>query len=155
MTPKPVPIPNLVQLPPTVITTTPAQGFTKVLLTNATIPVGTETRLWPGLDVSRWDRLHLTIGADAVTVAGLDVRVLFSTPMTGTHCGGILTGSTVWLEGTRQEIDFHHVTRPDYGSTGFTLTVPVVAPILYDVLLRNIGTHDLHTIYVTLFAQDT
>lgn len=69
--------------------------MTKVLLTNASIAAGAEKRLWPGLDVSKWDILHLTIGADARGVANLNVRVLFSVPLPGTHCGGILTNGTV------------------------------------------------------------
>jgi hypothetical protein len=37
---------------------------------NATIPVSAGGGLWLGLAVSKWDRQHLTVGADAVTVAG-------------------------------------------------------------------------------------
>jgi hypothetical protein len=68
--------------------------------------------------------------ADARGVANLDVRVLFSFPIPGTHCGGILTSSTVWFDGQ------------------------AVAPVLYDVILRNVGTTDLQTIYVALLAEE-
>lgn len=75
-------------------------GFTKILLSDATIAAnGGEARLWPGLDVSKWDRLHFTVGADACGIPNLQVRVLFSVPVPGMHCGGILTSSTVWIEG--------------------------------------------------------
>ncbi len=145
---------ELLVRPPTVIATETA-GFTKVLLSNATIAAGAERRLWPGLDVSKWDRLHLTVGGDARSVAHLNVRVLFSTPIPGTHCGGILTGSTIWYEGSAQPVEFEYETPPTYGRTGFTMSVPVVAPLLYDVILRNTGTTELTTVYVTLFAQET
>jgi hypothetical protein len=85
----------------------------------------------------------------------LNVRVLFSTPVPGTHCGGILTSSTIWYEGAAQPIEFEYTTPPTFGHTGFTMSVPVVAPVLYDVILRNTGTTELTTVYVTLFAQET
>jgi len=129
-------------------------GLTKVLLSNATIPAGQEVRLWPGMDVSRWDRLHFTIGADARGVPGLDVRVLFSVPIAGLHCGGLLTDGTVWFEDGATPRDFHYATPATYGETGFTLSVPVIAPVLYDVILRNTGSTALETIYVALFAQE-
>jgi hypothetical protein len=129
-------------------------GFTKLLLSNATIPAGKETRLWPGLDVSKWDRLHLTIGADARAVANLNVRVLLSTPVPGTHCGGILTSSTIWFENQGVPREFEYTTPANFGETGFTMSVPVVAPVLYDVILRNTGMVTLRTVYVCLFAQE-
>lgn len=129
-------------------------GFTKMLLSNATIAAGQQTRMWPGLDVSKWRRLHFTIGADARGVANLDVRVLFSVPVPGTHCGGILTSSTVWFEDQASLQEFEYTTPANFGSTGFTMSVPVIAPVLYDVILRNTGTSTLDAIYVALFAQE-
>jgi hypothetical protein len=129
-------------------------GFTQVLLSNATIAAGAEKRLWPGLDVSKWDRVHLTVGGNARAVDHLNVRVILSTPIPGTHCGGILTSSTIWYEGSAQTVDFEHETPPGYGQTGFTMSVPVVAPVLYDVILRNTGATELTAVYVTLFAQE-
>jgi len=88
-------------------------AFTKVLLHSATIPVGNQKRLMPSLDVSKWDRLHFHIGADALSVAGLSVRILFGTPMAGTHCGALLADSTIWFEDTVSEREFSHaVPRP-------------------------------------------
>ena len=147
-------IPDTLLVRPPAGAVTETAGYTKVLLSNATIPAGTETRLWPGLDVSKWDRLHVTIAADARAVAHLNVRVLFSTPVPGTHCGGMLTGSTIWYEESAQPVVFDYTTPPTYGATGFTMSIPVVAPVLYDIILRNTGTTDLTTIYVTLFAQE-
>lgn len=144
---------NLLQ-PPPVLTATETAGFSKVLLSNATIAAGAEKRLWPGLSVGKWDRLHLTVAADARAVPNLNVRVLLSTPVPGTHCGAMLVGSTIWYEGSAQPVPFEHTTPPTYGATGFTMSVPVVAPVLYDVILRNTGKKDLTNIYVTLFAQE-
>lgn len=140
--------------PPTMPSAVETAGMTKVLLENATIAAGAEKRLWPGLDVSKWDTLHLTIGANARGVANLNVRVLFSVPIPGMHCGGILTSSTVAFDKDGALRSFEHTTPASYGSTGFTMSVPVVAPVLYDVILRNTGTTPLETIYVALFAQE-
>jgi hypothetical protein len=129
-------------------------AFTKVLLADATIPAGKEERLRPGIDVSAWDRLHFHIGADARSVAGLQVRVLFGTPMRGTHCGALLADSTIWYEETVSEREFSHTAPSGYNGTGFVMSVPVVAPLLYDVILKNTGTQKLETIYVTVMAQE-
>lgn len=140
--------------PPRSLGTAEAAGMTKVLLTNATIAPGAEVRLWPGLDVTKWDKLHLTVGADARGVPNLNVRVLFSVPLPGTHCGGLLTSSTVDFATDATLRRFEYTTPAGFGSTGFTMSVPVIAPMLYDVILRNTGSTPLETIYVALFAQE-
>jgi len=129
-------------------------AFTKVLLHSATIPVGNQKRLMPSLDVSKWDRLHFHIGADALSVAGLSVRILFGTPMAGTHCGALLADSTIWFEDTVSEREFSHAAPMTYNGTGFVMSVPVIAPLLYDVILQNNGPKDLTTISVTVMAQE-
>lgn len=129
-------------------------AFTQVLLKNETILPGGEKRLLPALDVSRWDRLHFHVGADARSVAGLSVRVLFGTPMPGTHCGALLADSTIWYEQTVSEREFSHTVSSFNSGTGFVMSVPVVAPQLYDVILKNTGTQKLDTIYVTVMAQE-
>ncbi len=144
---------RLIARPPVVVQAETA-GFTKVLLANETIPAGAEKRLWPALDVSKWDRLHFTIGADARAVPDLSVRILFGVPVPGSHCGAILTSGTLWCENGMTDVQFEHTTPAGFGSTGFTMSVPVIAPLLYDVILRNVGTADLETVYVTLFAQE-
>jgi hypothetical protein len=126
--------------------------FEKFLLQNETIPAGEEKRLLPNLDVSKFDRLHFHIGADARPVTGLSVRILFGTPLQGTHCGALLADSTVWFEDTVSEREF--VYTPTGGRTGFVMSVPVVAPMLYDVILRNNGNSDLTTISVAVMAQE-
>lgn len=128
--------------------------LTKVLLQDATIPAGGEKRLLPGLDVKRYDRLHIHVGRDAMSVGGLSVRVLFSTPMTGLHCSAILADSTVWFEETVSDREFLWTAPLSYNRTGFVVSVPVVAPVLYDVILRNTGAQPLDKLYVTLMAQE-
>jgi hypothetical protein len=129
-------------------------AFKKVLLQNWTLPSGAEKRLFPNLDVSNWDRLHFHIGADARSVAGLFVRVLFGTPIQGLHCGALLADSTIWYEETVSEREFSYTTPSHYGGTGFVMSVPVIAPLLYDVILRNTGTTPLETISVAVMAQE-
>jgi hypothetical protein len=129
--------------------------LTKVLLTDATIPAGGEKRLFPNLDVKNYDRLHIHVGRDAKAVDGLSVRVLFSTPLPGgLHCGAILADSTVWFEETVTERQFIWTAPLNYGHTGFVVSVPVVAPLLFDVILRNTSSQPLDDIYVTLMAQE-
>lgn len=110
--------------------------------------------MMPGLDVSKWDRLHFHIGADARSVAGLNVRILFGTPLKGTHCGALLADSTVWYEDSVSEREFSHAVPTNYNGTGFVMSVPVIAPLLYDVILKNNGSAELKTISVTVMAQE-
>jgi hypothetical protein len=120
------------------------------LVQNLTIPVGGDKRLLPSLDVSKWDRLHFHIGAVSRTVPGLNVRILFGTPISG---GILLADSTVWFEETVSEREFSHQTPASYGGTGFVMSVPVVAPLLYDVILTNKGNKELKAISVAVMAQ--
>jgi hypothetical protein len=129
-------------------------AFTKVLLKDKVIAAGAEERLLPNLDVGKWDRLHLHIAANARSVAGLSVRVLFGTPMVGTHCGALLADSTIWFEETVSEREFSHTAPLNYNGTGFVMSVPVVAPLLYDVILKNTSNKNLEAIYVTVMAQE-
>ena len=43
---------------------------------------------------------------------------------------------------------------PNVGQTGFVMSVPIVAPTLYDVILTNNSASDKPTVYVALLAQD-
>lgn len=130
------------------------KAFTKFLLKNEVIPAGNEKRLMPTLDVSKWDRLHFHIGADARTVANLKVRILFGTPLKGTHCGALLADSTIWFEETVSEREFAYTVPTNYSGTGFVMSVPVIAPLLYDVILKNTGPVDLETISVSVMGQE-
>ena len=126
-------------------------AFQKVLLENGSIAPGEEKRLLPSLDVSRWDRLHFHIGARARSIAGISVKVLFATPVTG---GALLASSTVWFEESVSENEFMHITSTDYNKTGFIMSIPVVAPQLYDVILRNVGDEERSPVFVTVMAQE-
>jgi hypothetical protein len=122
----------------------------KVLLDGQPIAAGQERRLLPGLDVSTYDRLHLHISAGVRAVDELHVRVLFGTPAPGAI---LLADSTVWFEDAVSEREFSHQA-PTVGQTGFVMSVPVVAPTLYDVILTNNSASDKPTVYVALLAQD-
>ena len=126
-------------------------AYQSVLLDGEPIAAGAERRLLPGLDVSRWDRLHFHISSGVRSISGLSVTVLFGTPVDGQV---LLADSTVWYEDTVSEREFSHTTPSTYNGTGFVMSVPVVAPRLYDVILRNIGSEDLETVFVTLLAQE-
>ena len=108
-------------------------AFQKVLLEGKPIAAGAEKRLLPALNVGRWDRLHFHISGGTRTIAGLSVKVLFGTPIDGKV---LLTDSTVWFEESVSEREFSHTTPNNYNGTGFVMSVPVVAPLLYDVILK-------------------
>jgi hypothetical protein len=121
-----------------------------VLLDGQTLAPGEERRLLPGLDVSAYDRIHLHVSAGAGAVDKLHVRVLFGTPVGQVT---LLADSTVWFEETVSEREFSHQA-PTSGATGFVLSVPVVAPLLFDVILTNRSAADKPTVYVALFGQE-
>jgi hypothetical protein len=128
--------------------------FTQTLLKEEKILAGQEKRLLPNLDVSRWDRLHFHFSNGVMAIKDFQARILFGTPMSGTQCSQLLADSTIWFEDTVSERDFIYTTPVTYNGTGFVMSVPVIAPRLFDVILRNVGTDDLETIYVTLMAQE-
>ena len=123
----------------------------KVLLEGESLAAGEEKRLLPSLDVSKWDRLHFHISGGTRGIAGLSVRVLFGTPVDGKI---LLTDSTVWFEDTVWEREFSHTTPSTYNGTGFVMSVPVVAPLLYDVILKNLSESEKPEVYVTVMAQE-
>ncbi len=125
-------------------------AFQQVLLDGQPIAAGQERRLLPGLDVSAYDRLHLHVSGGVRAVDDLSIRVLFGTPVPGAV---LLADSTIWFEDTVQEREFSYNVPVNYGSTGLVLSVPVVAPMLYDVILTN-GQTDKPTVYVALLAQE-
>lgn len=82
------------------------------------------------------------------------MRIPFGTPMPESPCGELLADSLVWFEDTVSEREFTYITPGTYNGAGFVVSVPVVAPNLFDVILTNIGEHDLETMYVTVMAQE-
>ena len=122
----------------------------QVLLDGQPMAFGEERRLLPGLDVSAYDRLHFHVSAGVRAVDELHVRVLFGTPASGVT---LLADSTVWIEDTASEREFSHQA-PTTGTTGFVLSVPVVAPQLFDVILTNRSAADKPTVYVAVFGQE-
>ena len=123
----------------------------RVLLDGESLAAGAEKRLLPGLDVKRWDRLHFHVSGGVRGIADLSVRILFGTPV-GSKI--LLADSTVWFEDTVWEREFSHTTPASYGGTGIILSVPVVAPLLYDVILRNVGSDEKPEVFVTVMAQE-
>jgi len=127
--------------------------FKEFLLKDENIPVGGEKRLMPMLDVSKWDRLHFHIGSGAhLPIRGLYVKILFATLLDIQRV--ILADSTIWYEDTVSEREFIHTVPSDYDGTGFVMSVPVVAPHIYDIILKNQGSSDLTDISVAVMAQE-
>jgi hypothetical protein len=126
-------------------------AFKKVLLKGEPIGAREVKRLLPGLDVSKWDRLHFHISAGTRAIGGIRARVLFGTPVNGVI---LLADSTVWFEDASNERDFSYATPTTYGGSGFVMSVPVVAPLLYDVILTNLSEGEIPKVYVTVMAQE-
>jgi hypothetical protein len=79
--------------------------------------------------------------------------VLFGTPVAGSGIT-LLADSTVWFEETLSEREFIWTAPATFDRTGFVVSVPVVAPTLYDVILTNTGATAMDQVYVTLLAQE-
>jgi len=126
-------------------------AFQQTLLENTRINPGEEKRLLPGLAVADYDRLHFHISGRGHVIPNLSVRILFGTPVGPVT---LLADSTVWFEDTVSEREFSFTTSANYGHTGLVMSVPVVAPLLYDVILRNVGTAAVPSAYVTVMAQE-
>lgn len=94
-----------------------------VIVDGETIAAGQEFRPLPNLDVSGHSRLQLLISAGVSSVSEVGVR------------------------------EFSHETSANYGGTGFVLSVPVIAPQLYDVILSNRRAKSKVQLWVTLLAQ--
>ena len=94
------------------------------------------------------------IARDAKSIAGMKVRILFGMPMAGTHCGALLADSTVWFEDEVSEREFTYTIPDRYNGTGFVMSVPVIAPQLYDVIVTNLSEKKMDDLYVTVMTQE-
>lgn len=127
------------------------QGNTsKILLTAFNLPATQVKRILPHLDVLKYDRLHFHISNGSMGIANTEVRILF-----GTQAGALtlLGDSTVWFEASAAERNFKYRTSATFNETGFILSVPVVAPLLYDVIITNHGTVALSALHVSVLMQ--
>ena len=126
-------------------------AFQQVLLDGQSIGAGEVKRLLPDLDVSKWDRLHFHISGGIHGIRDTSVTILFGTPVDGKV---LLADSTVWYEESVSEREFSHTTPNTYIGTGFIMSVPVVAPTIFDVIVKNVGEQALKSVYVTVMAQE-
>ena len=123
-------------------------AFKKNLLVNFNLAAGAEKRILPNLAVENYDRLHFHVSNGTISVKGLKIRILFGTPV-GAKI--LLTDSTVWFEKGSTEMEFSYTVPTS--STGIAMSVPVVAPLLYDVILSNTGNCALVGLHVSVMAQ--
>lgn len=126
-------------------------SLSRVLLQGFNLAAGAEKRTLPNLAVDRHDRLHFHISNGTGAIPNVKVRILF-----GTRVGSktLLSDSTVWFETGVNETNFEFTTPANFGGTGFILSVPVVTPLLFDVIVQNRGTSALNDLHVTVFAQE-
>lgn len=126
-------------------------AFKQNLIQAETINAGQERRILPSLSVERYDRLHFHISNGVSALRDLRIRILFGTPVGGKI---LLADSTIWYEDSISEREFDYTVPSNYGGTGLIMSVPVIAPQLYDVILRNVGSDDLTDIHVSVMAQE-
>jgi hypothetical protein len=126
------------------------RNTSKILLQAFNLPATQEKRILPHLDVLKFDRLHFHISNGSMGIANTEVRILF-----GTQAGALtlLGDSTVWFEASAAERNFKYRTPVTYGETGFIISVPVVAPLLFDVIITNHGTVPLSSLHVSVLMQ--
>ena len=127
-------------------------NLTKVLLQGFNLPAGGEKRVLPNLSVEKYDRLHFHLSNGSMAIGNIEVRILF-----GTRVGAktLLSDSTVWFETGINETNFQYTTPANFNGTGFVLSVPVVTPLLYDVIIKNKGANPITDLHVTVLAQET
>jgi len=127
-------------------------AFKQNLLVDFTLAGNSQKRILPSLNVENFDRLHFHISNGTSSIANVHVRILYGTPV-GARV--LLADSTVWVEEGSNERDFEFTTPATYNGTGFVLSVPVVAPLLYDVIITNKGSTALNDLHVSVLAQET
>ncbi len=126
-------------------------AFKQNLLVAFNLAAGAQKRVLPNLNVENFDRLHFHISNGSASAAGLHVKILF-----GTQVGPLilLADSTVWFEAGANERNFEYKTPANYNETGFIISVPVVAPLLYDVIITNNSGTAKTSLHVSLLAQE-
>jgi hypothetical protein len=123
-------------------------AFTKLLVSDLELAPGAERRFDPGLAVSEYERLHFHVGGRGTAITGLKVAVLFGTPVDG---GWLIADNTIWYSENTLKRDFQYVEKGN--DSGFVMSVPVVAPSLYALILSNTGSVPLRHVFVSLLAQ--
>ena len=121
-----------------------------ILLQSEEILPGKILRLLPKMEVEKFQRLHLRVSNTKNDIRNLLVRVVFGTPVPNK----VLTcDHSVWFEHSPEGESLQFIATEQKGKTGIVLSVPVIAPLLYDVVLENLGEDILDEVFVTLMAQ--
>lgn len=130
-----------------------AAGYLKTLASGVTIGAGKEYRYITSggkpFDVSRYNYLHIIVGRKAKSVANLEITVLLSVSV---PAGALLIREYTNCE-NRTRNSFTVRLPSNYNKTAYVLRVPVIAPMLYDVIVKNRGTKDIDDVHVILFAK--
>jgi hypothetical protein len=103
----------------------------------------------PELDIRKWDRVHVSVASGAGRSFSGWIQVTLALPVRQWY---LPVGSTTWMEGQHQEVDFRTPTRA--GRTSNTLSIPVVAPVLWKVEVANEEPEPATEIYAAVFTQE-
>lgn len=125
----------------------------KVLVQNQILLATDVLRTGCNLPVSSFRRLHLVISGNGGSVANLKASILFGTPVGAVT---LISGGTVWMEsGVTAPVNttFEYTAPANYKRTSFVLSVPVIAPLLYDVIIENMGKNAVPELYVTVMGE--
>jgi hypothetical protein len=120
----------------------------KVLLQDGSVAAGQEMRLLPELNVGDHAWLHIHIGRSGKAVSNLAVRVLFG-PLVPAGAG-----ESAGPRDTDNEREFLFRTPANYNQTGLIVSVPVIAPLLSEIVLTNNGSQTVDELYIALLAQE-
>ncbi len=121
-----------------------------ILLQSEEILPGKPIRLLPKMEVEEFHRLHLHVSNIKNDIRNLSVRVVFGTPVPSK----VLTcDHSVWFERNADGEQLQFTATEERGKTGMVLSVPVIAPLLYDIVLENLGDDILDQVFVTLMAH--
>ncbi|MDT0353960.1 hypothetical protein [Pseudonocardia charpentierae] len=122
----------------------------QLLLDGRPVAAGEERRLLPMIDLSAYAQLHFHISDRIQPIGGIAVRVVFGTPAPGTI---LLADSVAPIAQTSTPRAREYEVPAECDSTGIIISVPVVAPMLYDVVLTNRSPTARSQLYVAVFAH--
>jgi hypothetical protein len=128
-------------------------GYTKTIASSVTIAGGAEYRYITAggepFDVSKYNYLNIIVGRKAKAIPDLEITVLFSVSV---PAGALLIREYTNL-GNDSKNELSVRLPSNYNKTGYILRVPVIAPMVYDIMVKNHGSNDLDDVHIILFAK--
>ena len=122
----------------------------KNLLERQDLFAGQYKRILAKLELESYQRIFFHIGSLQVPLPNLSIKIQFGTPVVSKI---LLCDHLVMLTPHTTESNFMYKTAPTFEAHSIVIGTPVVAPLLYDIHLHNIGEKHLKELFLTLMAQ--